>query len=99
MRNSVVSVKKNEKRYNENWEAEIAAYDAECSRIEREFYEHHLIIKESGNADLTAEENEVLTLYLNGVQCKDIAKQYDVEEEVITGLLEVIRAKLSLYDP
>jgi len=92
----VTGKKSKDKTYNENWKAEIDAYDAECQRIEKEFYEKHIIIKVSGNSELTEEENSVLTLFLNGVPCGEIAKQYNVETEVVTGLLEVIRAKLSL---
>ena len=89
---------KKEDSVNENWESEIAAYDEECRSKEKEFYKTHIIITESGNNNLTAEENEVFTLFLNGVSCKDIAKQYEIEEEVITGLIEIIRAKLSLSE-
>ena len=89
---------KNKEEYNENWEAEIAAYDSECQRHEKEFYKTHIIITESGNDRLTVEENEVLNLYLNGVSFEEIAKQYKVEVKVVTGLMEVIRAKLSLTD-
>jgi len=82
--------------YNENWETEIAEYDAECKKTEKEFFEHHIVIRDSGNSELTEEENAVLVLFLNGVSCEEIAKQYKVEVEVITGLLEIVRAKLSL---
>ncbi|MFC1693921.1 hypothetical protein ACFL1R_10490 [Candidatus Latescibacterota bacterium] len=88
--------KQKEKPINDNWEAEIAAYDAECARIEKEFYEKHFIINESGNSGLTEEENEVFILYLNGVPCAEIAKQFSVENETITGLIELIKAKLSV---
>ena len=90
--------KKKAKPFNENWEAEIAAYDEECRRREKEFLEKHVIIKGSGSKKLTDDENEVLTLFLNGVSCEDIAKQNKVEVEIVTGLLEIIRAKLSLED-
>ncbi|MCE5250932.1 hypothetical protein LLG96_11995 [bacterium] len=81
---------------NENWEAEIAAYDEECRCMDQEFYDKNIIITQAGNNNLTVEENEVMNLFLNGVTCDDIAKQYEVEVEVVTGLLEIIRAKLSL---
>ena len=84
--------------YNDNWEAEIAAYDNECRRSEEEFRKHALIIRDSGNEVLTEEENEVLTLYLNGVSCREIAKQCEVEPEIVSGLLNVISAKLSLNE-
>ena len=87
-----------DKSYNENWETEIVAYDSECQRIEKEFYEKHIIITESGNSELTAEENEILILFLDGVSYSEIAKQYKVEEEVVTGLMEIIQAKLSLNE-
>ena len=95
---TVTGKKRKEKSYNENWETEIAEYDAECQRIEKEFYEKHIIITESGNSELTADENEILILFLNGISCSEIAKQYKVEEGVITGLMEIIRAKLSFSD-
>lgn len=82
----------------ENWEAEIAAYDEDCRLRDAEYKRHAIIVSESGNSELTEEENEVLTLYLNGVSCIDIAKQFEVEVELIPGLLEIIRAKLSLIE-
>ena len=81
---------------NENWEAEIAAYDEDCKKREREFREHFMVITEAGHASLTDEENEVLRLYLNGITCEEIAKQNQIEVEVVAGLLEIIRAKLSM---
>ena len=84
--------------FNENWESEIAAYDEEYRRRDRKFYKNHVFIKESGSKKLTQEENEVLNLYLDGVSCSEIAKGYSVETEVITALIEVIKAKLSLDD-
>ena len=95
---TVVRKKRKDKTFDENWEAEIAAYDKECRRHEKEFYKKHIIIKESGSDKLTEEENEILFLFLNGVSCEDIAKQSNVEPEVITALLEIIRTKLSLDD-
>jgi len=83
---------------NANWEAEIAAYDETCRLREAEYARHTIVIKDSGNTELTEEENAVLTLFLNGVSCSEIAKQFEVEVELITGLLEIIRAKLSLID-
>ena len=85
--------------YNPNWESEIKAYDDECKRIDEEFYDHALIINpSSGNSELTEEENQVLTMYLKGVSCREIAAQGEVDISVVTGLLEIIRAKLSLID-
>ena len=55
-----------------------------------------MVITKAGHASLTDEENEVLRLFLNGVTCEDIAKQHQIEVELVTGLLEIIRAKLSL---
>ncbi len=83
---------------NINWESEITAYDEECNRQEKKFFEKHFFITESGTDKLTKEENEILNLYLNGVSCETIAEQSGVEIEVVTGLLEIIRAKLSLND-
>ena len=90
--------RKHKEEYNKNWKAEITAYDKECQCLEKEFYKTHIIITESSNDGLTVEENEVLNLYLNGFSFEEIAKQYKVEVEVVTGLMEVIRAKLSLTD-
>ena len=59
---------------------------------------YSIIINESGRSELTDEENEIITLVLNGNSCVEIAKQYEVEVDVISGLLEVIRAKLSLIE-
>jgi hypothetical protein len=81
---------------NENWRAEIAAYDAACETEEAEFRRKHLLIRSGGNPDLTPEENEVFDSLLRGIPCDEIAEQYGVEKEVIIGLVEVIRAKLSL---
>jgi len=64
----------------------------------KKYLSKHVIVSGSDNSGLTVEENEVLELFLNGVSCGQIASQYEVEEEVITGLLEIIRAKLSLGD-
>ena len=84
--------------YNKNWESEIAAYDDEWYRNDEEFWKHALIIHESGSSELTDEENQVLTLYLNGVSCREIANQCEVEVEIIIGLLKVICAKLSFIE-
>jgi len=88
---------KNEE-YNENWEAEIAEFDKVCKRSEEEFRQHAFVIRDPGNDVLTEEENEVLTLYLNGVSCREIAKQCGAEPEIVSGLLDVISAKLSLNE-
>ena len=86
------------KSFNEDWESEIKAYDEECRRFEQNFHEKHVLIKESGSDKLTGEENEVLTLFLKGIPCSEIANIFNVEKEIITGLLEIIQAKLSLSD-
>ncbi len=87
-----------EKPYNENWKAEIAEYDKAAKKFEDEYQRQNIIIGESGSNKLSDDENEVLTLFLNGVSPHDIAEKNEVEEEVVTGLLEIIRAKLSLED-
>jgi DNA-binding CsgD family transcriptional regulator len=92
------SRKKREEVHNENWEAEIAAYDAECRARDAEFYKTHMVIKDPVSSDLTAEEQEVFNLVLKGASCSEIAEKYEVEVELITGLLEIIRAKISLSD-
>ena len=84
--------------YNENWEFEIAAYDNECRRNDEEFRKHALVLRDLGTDVLTEEEKEVLTLYLNGVSCREIAKQCQVEPDIVSGLLDVISAKLSLNE-
>ncbi|MDP2984586.1 MAG: hypothetical protein Q8O92_14805 [Candidatus Latescibacter sp.] len=83
---------------NENWEAEIAAFDAECRARDDEFNKTHMVVKDPASSDLTAEEQEVFNLVLKGESCSEIAEKYEVEVELITGLLEIIRAKLSLTD-
>lgn len=83
---------------NPNWEAEIAEFDSACESQDREFRSHHLLISESGNASLTVEENEVFNCILRGLPPDEIAEIYGVETGVITGLCEIIRAKLSLPD-
>jgi DNA-binding CsgD family transcriptional regulator len=90
--------RKKKEEYNPDWESEIAAYDAECSARDAEFSKKHMVIKDSVNQDLTPEENEVFELVLKGATFAEIAEMYDVEEEVISGLMEIIRAKLSLSD-
>ncbi|MFA6472506.1 MAG: hypothetical protein WCU00_10740 [Candidatus Latescibacterota bacterium] len=90
---------KKKEEYNQNWESEIAAYDAECNAREAEFRNQHIVFEgSSGVSDLTEEENEVFTLMLRGTSCSEIAEQFGVEEELISGLAEIIRAKLSLSD-
>ena len=84
--------------YNENWKSEIAAYDNECRHGDEEFRKHALVIHDSGKDILTEEEYEVITLYLNGISCREIAKQCEVEPEIVSGLLDVISAKLSLNE-
>ena len=65
---------------------------------EKEFQKNHVTIKGSGSKKLTVDENKVLTLYLHGASCEEIAKQTDVDVEIVTGLLEIIKAKMSLED-
>ena len=86
----------NEKTFNENWEAEIAEYDKECSAHDVEYMKTHIIIDESGSKKLTAAENEVLVLFLGGTSCKEIADQHELEEQVVTEMLAIIQAKLSM---
>jgi len=94
-----MSALKKKEEYNQNWESEIAAYDAECSAREAEFRNQHIVFEgSSGVSDLTEEENEVFSLMLRGTSCSEIAEQLGVEEELIFGLAEIIRAKLSLSD-
>ncbi len=94
----VAGKKQKDTSFNENWESEITAYDEECHRIEKKYHEKHIIVEESCSDKLTEEENEVLTLFLKGTSCSEIADTYNVEPEIITGLLEIIQAKLSLND-
>ena len=89
---------RNKAGFNEKWESKLAAYDKECRFKEEEFRKHSIIIDESGRSELTDEENEVITLVLKGKTCVEIAKKYEVEVEIITGLLEVIRAKLAMIE-
>ena len=83
---------------NENWEGEIASYDADREAVDHEFNRRHIIISESDTSELTVEENEVLQFVLKGIPCSEIAERYGVEENLITALVEIIRAKLSLSD-
>ena len=83
---------------NENWQAEFAAFDAECEARENEFRKQHLLIMNEGHPELTPEENEVFDSLLRGIPCDEIAEQYGVEKDVIIGLIEVVRAKLALSD-
>ena len=80
---------------NQNWETELAAYDEECKSHEEEFYRKHLIISDKGEKALTEEENAVLTLFLSGLTCEDIAGQLNVEPDLVSGLIEIVRLKLS----
>lgn len=82
--------------FNPNWEAEIAAYDDACEKQEREFSRHFMVITEAGHKSLSADENEVLKLFLNGLTSKEIARQAKVDPEEVAALLEIIRAKLSM---
>ena len=81
---------------NQNWESEIAAYDKACDQLEREFRENFVIITDSGHSALSKDENEILKLYLNGIPCNEIAEQYGIDENILSGMLEIIRAKLTL---
>jgi DNA-binding CsgD family transcriptional regulator len=83
---------------NENWKAEIASYDSACEAESQEYRRHHIVVDNSGRPELTEEENEVFQIALRGASCSDIAEMYQVEEHIITGLMEIIRAKLSLTD-
>jgi len=94
----VAGKKQKDTPFNENWGSEIKAYDEECHRIEHNFHEKHVLIKDSGSDKLTGEENEVLALFLKGIPYSEIANIFDVETDIITGLLEIIQAKLSLDD-
>ena len=87
--------KQNDYSCNQNWEAEIAAYDEECKSREEEFYRKHLIISDDGEKALTEEENAVFTLFLNGLTYEDITGKLNVEPGVVSGMIEVIRLKLS----
>ena len=87
--------KKRNEPVNENWKAEIAAFDAACEAEDREFHRLHLM-SDSRNSELTIEENEVFELVLKGIPCSEIAERYGVEEDLITGLVDIIRAKLSV---
>ena len=82
--------------FNDNWESEIAEYDAECSKREKEFLKSHMVIPDSGINSLDDAENEVLSLVLQGLSCQEIAKETETEPEIVQGLLEIIRARLSL---
>jgi len=84
--------------FNENWETEIAAFDKECAETDSEYSSRRIAISGDGSANLTDEENEVLRLYLTGMSFNAIADQAQVELEIITGLMEIIRAKLSLLE-
>jgi hypothetical protein len=83
---------------NENWEAEIAAYDAEREAEDKEFKRKYVIIDGSGNSSLTEEENLVFGMLLRGIPLSEIAGQAGIDEDEIAGLVEIIRAKLSISD-
>jgi DNA-binding NarL/FixJ family response regulator len=90
--------KEDEKPFNENWEAEIAEYDKECSAHDVEYLKTHIVIDEAGSKKLDEAENEILVLYLNGSSCKEIADKYELDEQVVTEMIAVIKAKLSMGD-
>lgn len=91
---------KRDEEYNKNWEAEIAAYDAECEAGDREFARKHIPFESSmaEGAGLTEDEVAVFDMVLRGIPLSEIAAQAEVEEGEVVGLIEIIRAKLSLSD-
>ncbi len=90
--------KRKEQEYNRNWEAEIAAFDAEREAEDREYHRKHVVLDDSGKTKLTVEETEVFEMALRGIPLAEIAEQCGVEEDVIFGLVEIIRAKLAISD-
>ncbi len=82
--------------FNKNWESEIAKYDAESSKREKEFRRSHMVIPDSGLDSLDDAENEVLRLLLLGRSCQQIAKETETDTAMVYGLFEIIRAKLSV---
>ncbi len=82
--------------YNENWESQIAEYHDECKKREMEFLKTHMVVPDSGIDSLDDAENEVLRLVLQGLSCQEIAQETKTDSEMVFGLLEIIRAKLSL---
>lgn len=90
--------KSKEKSFNKKWKKEIAVYDDKCKQSEEDFYKQNIIIPKSGFSELSEEENDVLVLFLKGISCEEIAKQFEVDSGIITGLLEVISAKLPLNE-
>ena len=92
-----MSAHKRKEKFNENWEAEIEAYDKTCREREKVYQDHALII-DGDKEDLTEEENLVLRSYLKGMSVSEIAKEAEVDADIVSGLLEVIKAKLSLID-
>ncbi len=82
--------------FNPNWEAEISDYDEQCKTLDREYYAHHLVVNSKIREALKDEERLILDLFLSGMSCEEIAKQNQVMVEVVTGLLEIIQAKLSI---
>ncbi len=89
---------KKKEEYNENWEAEIAAYDAECEAEDKEFSRKHITLSSYEEAGLTEEEIAVFEMVLRGIPVSEIAEQAGVEAGDVAGLVEIIRAKLSLSD-
>jgi DNA-binding NarL/FixJ family response regulator len=84
--------------YNENWEAEIAAFDADMRKQEETFRKTHLVMDEEGYPCLNEEENELIALYLKGSSCEDIAEQLEIEIDIVESSIELIKAKLSIED-
>jgi DNA-binding CsgD family transcriptional regulator len=94
----MTAARKRNEEYNMNWENDIKAFDDECRASDAEFYKTHMVVKDPAVSDLTEDEQEVFEMVLKGATCAEIAEKYEVEVELITGLLEIIRAKLSLTD-
>jgi len=81
-----------------DWERKIAAYDEECRERERAFLSHHVVITDKKHERLTEEENVVFNHLLNGVTCEEMAKEIGIETSEVVGIIEIIRAKLSIED-
>jgi DNA-binding NarL/FixJ family response regulator len=94
----MTAARRRDEEYNMNWENDIKSFDDECRARDDEFHKTHMVIKDPASSDLTEDEQAVFELVLKGATCSEIAEKYEVEVEVITGLLEIIRAKLSLTD-
>ena len=85
------------KDFNENWEAEFSQFDEEQQAAEDAYRRNVVVVGQSGHhAELDDDEQEILTLVLNGVSIDEIAGQCGVDPNVVIGYIEVIRAKLAL---